>query len=734
MGAPLESPAKKRTLAHSGSSEVDIPDFFPLTQTDWVLVFNTGGLSIPKPNAPAEKSPKTEEIKGSVKRAWTDVIQRLMSVGLQFRVLPWDAKRVGVFVYCPEKILMREVYRSRVIDWINDSGISELEPPVLADPSPDTFKNNPLPTPAERLRLVHELLTSPTYDGGAGLTMDQTVVDTTEAVGGNLLEAVFCVHDREFADKWVKSWSQRWLLREQDLDAIRDYAGEKVAFYFAFLRFYLTCVAPLAAMGLSAWLMNASFSPIYAVFVIVWGIVTINVWNRKASVYASRWGTRNYSKIEKIRPEFRPTKIEIDPVTEERIPVYPYWRRWLVRAGITLPITLALIGFLLVIVLTIVSSEVFFHKYYNGPWKEYLHYTPTIIYSAAIPVFHSYYVSLAQKLSRMENPLTDTTYASSFAQKLFTFNSLVGFMGLFADAFVVVPLSSYIGSYLKTHDYQIADFQDAFSPAMLQGRLTYLMITGQVLNAATELIVPLLTTKATTTMHGLHKSKDEKKKETDEETYIRHVKNEFERPPYDIDADYSEMIIQFGYLTLFSSAWPIAAVLCLINNFLELRADAFKICKANRRPIPQRADNIGPWINNLRLFSWLSALTTPAIVVLYRNWDMTQAATTQLQARLPTLLATLLVSEHLYLLVRHIVQEATRAVPTRGLERRRRAEFELKKRYLMKAGIDVLAGRHGGAIRWNGEGSQGNGSIMFGVALNEIHAFLEGKKTASVAA
>ena len=37
----------------------------------------------------------------------------------------------------------------------------------------------------------------------------------------------------------------------------------------------------------------------------------------------------------------------------------------------------------------------------------------------------------------------------------------------------------------------------------------------------------------------------------------------------------------------------------LINNWLELRSDAFKIAVHTRRPIPARTDTIGPWLDAL---------------------------------------------------------------------------------------------------------------------------------------
>jgi anoctamin-10 len=55
------------------------------------------------------------------------------------------------------------------------------------------------------------------------------------------------------------------------------------------------------------------------------------------------------------------------------------------------------------------------------------------------------------------------------------------------------------------------------------------------------------------------------------------------------------MFIQFGYVFLFSSVYPMAAFWAVINNVLEIRADAFKLCCVYQRPAAKRVKDIGAW-------------------------------------------------------------------------------------------------------------------------------------------
>lgn len=68
---------------------------------------------------------------------------------------------------------------------------------------------------------------------------------------------------------------------------------------------------------------------------------------------------------------------------------------------------------------------------------------------------------------------------------------------------------------------------------------------------------------------------------------------------------------------MFVQALIFPLVMALLNNFLELRSDAFKMTVHNRRPIPTRTDTIGPWLDALTFLTWLSALTNSALVYLF---------------------------------------------------------------------------------------------------------------------
>jgi len=111
--------------------------------------------------------------------------------------------------------------------------------------------------------------------------------------------------------------------------------------------------------------------------------------------------------------------------------------------------------------------------------------------------------------------------------------------------------------------------------------------------------------------------------------------------------DYAEMVTQFGYITIWSVTWPLSPLFALINNWFELRTDAAKIATQVRRPIAERVESIGPWLQTMvshmavvdfrlclgaddasrsppqRFVTWLSFVTSSTLCYLFRpNLDL----------------------------------------------------------------------------------------------------------------
>lgn len=56
---------------------------------------------------------------------------------------------------------------------------------------------------------------------------------------------------------------------------------------------------------------------------------------------------------------------------------------------------------------------------------------------------------------------------------------------------------------------------------------------------------------------------------------------------------FSTAVIQFGFVSLFVASFPLAPLLALLNNIIEIRLDAKKFITELRRPDAMRAKDIG---------------------------------------------------------------------------------------------------------------------------------------------
>lgn len=83
--------------------------------------------------------------------------------------------------------------------------------------------------------------------------------------------------------------------------------------------------------------------------------------------------------------------------------------------------------------------------------------------------------------------------------------------------------------------------------------------------------------------------------------------------PYEQFDEYLEMVIQYGYIMLFASAFPLAASAALITTAVEVKSDGVKLAFVTRRPQIQRARNIGVWHKLIVAQTWLSILTNTII-------------------------------------------------------------------------------------------------------------------------
>lgn len=433
-------------------------------------------------------------------------------------------------------------------------------------------------------------------------------------------------------------------------------------------------------------------------------MIFVEYWKRQEIDLAVRWGVRNVSSLQNRRAQFvHENEIE-DPVTGEVVKFFPAWKR-LARQSLQIPFALGASGLLSALYATVFAIEIFLSEVYNGPFKTVLVFLPTGLLSTLVPVFTSILTNIATKLTEFENYENESSYDAAMTQKVFIFNFICSYVPLFLTAFIYVPFGNYIVPHLDvfnltvqpfdTTDEKILEAPLAFqiNPDRLKKQVIYFTVTAQIVNLALETIVPFLKRKV------FRKAKEFQNKrngviaaatadDADEKAFLKRVRNEAELDLYDVHTDLREMCMQFGYLTLFSPVWPLAAVSFLINNWIELRSDAAKICVEMKRPVPHRADSIGPWLNNLGFLSWMGSISSAALIYLFSDSAKGPNGTPH-SLTLWGVLTAIIFSEHIYFATSYAVRMAMGKLESPGLLQERRERFLIRRRFLQESlGVD----------------------------------------------
>lgn len=630
--------------------------------------------------------PKAEE-------RFHQLIRSLATVGLATEVRNGEDHSLLVFVkVASEAHLYAEIYRSRVRDWMhgvrNSVPSADVKESLVAEPLNE----------AERLRIIYQMITNEVQEGGAGITPKKGEWEN--------VESVFALHNHTYNKEWLKKWSTQWLLTVQDLDDIRNRLGEKVAFYFAFTQAYFIFLTIPASFGLGAWLFLGSNSPFYAVFVGLWCIVFVEFWKHQETDYAIRWGVRGVSKIERKRPSFQYEKEIKDPVTGEVQQIFPATKR-LQRQVLIAPF--AVLATLLLGSLIAVSFgiEIFISEIYDGPFKSILTFLPTILLTTGLPLLTNILTLVATKMSDYENYETDSAYERSMTEKIFVLNFITSYLPVFLTAFVYIPFGTVIVPYLDVFSLTVKPFaenekqlkapsstQFNINPSRLRNQVFYFTVTAQIVNFATEVIVPYAKRQGFMKYREMQSKRAQKNGGArpsvgiddipEEKDFLARVRSEVGLDVYDVTVDLREMIIQYGYLALFSVVWPLVPVSFLVNNWIELRADAAKICVGMQRPTPWRADTIGPWLDSLSFLSWLGSITMAAIVFLFSN-DGIGPDGRPSAIHGWALLLTIFFSEHLYLFARWVISLAISKIDSPSRQKERRDRFSTREKYFQES-------------------------------------------------
>ncbi|KAJ8932618.1 hypothetical protein NQ314_014548 [Rhamnusium bicolor] len=301
----------------------------------------------------------------------------------------------------------------------------------------------------------------------------------------------------------------------------------------------------------------------FAIFMSLWATVFLELWRRKQSVIQWEWDLHGTEQDEEPRPEFETSvkTYRTNPVTRDKEPYLPTGSK--------------------VLRLAVTGSAVFFMFYHK----------------------------LAINLTNLESPRTQTEYEDSYTFKIFLFEFMNFYSSLIYIAFFKGRFFDYPGDTISRKSEFFRVKGDVCDPAgclsELCIQLSIIMIGKQIFNNFVELFNPAFYNWWRWRTHRSN-TKDLNRKHTRwEEDY--HLQDPGRLALFD---EYLEMILQYGFVTLFVAAFPLAPLCALLNNIAEIRLDAYKMVTQARRPLAERVEDIGAWYGILRAITYAAVLKT----------------------------------------------------------------------------------------------------------------------------
>ncbi|KIJ59796.1 hypothetical protein HYDPIDRAFT_118162 [Hydnomerulius pinastri MD-312] len=715
-------------------------------QVDVVLVFRATPT---KPTTLSKEQVRQNAAKAE--RQYTALIDTLTRAGLKAVGRRGENQdQLLVLVTCPHDILVKLVHCERHSDFLYGLPMSKL-------PSAETdLDTAPLST-ADRIRLVHAYITSTPQDGGLGII--------PECKEWDLVSSVMVLHDHEFNDHWIRLWTRHRIASVQ-LEKIRDQFGDSVALYFFFLTAYTRALIFPAGLGVAFYFFGTPYSALYSSLLLVWSIVFVEWWRLQERILSVRWCTRGSFRVEKRRADYIPSfpwwKKETRKMAS--VPVI------LLFASV---LAVVLTG---IFVLEAFVTQLYKGPGHRivafSPTLLFMALVPKLLemYKTHAKRFtdwenHAHQSSHASSLSTKVFTLSAMNAYLGLALSAFVYvpfgESVMHFVqyhlfssGAHHAAAILERLNINFNETVKfgsgggrgekvvekvtAHSLFEADRANArrkLNPSRLQEQMFAFTVTNQVVNNFMEIGLPYVLRAVESFRAGKGfrngNGKGGKKKRVafedeptgqgqdartkEEREFLETVRSEVSLPEYEVFEDYGEMVTQFGYVALWSTIWPLAPVMALLNNYIEARSDAFKIAVHTRRPIPVRTDTIGPWLESLSFLTWLSALTNSALVYLFRppdhvHGEMTTVMNTEgdrlpehsgyngIAATKELLISALLIAllaSHAFLLLRTAVRRILELAIWRGSKEMKEAEQverEIKEKYLEQCSTGAAEG------------------------------------------
>ncbi|KAL3065557.1 hypothetical protein OYC64_015673 [Pagothenia borchgrevinki] len=469
--------------------------------------------------------------------------------------------------------------------------------------------------------------------------------------------------------------------KEQPLNLIRKYYGEKIGIYFAWLGFYTEMLFFAAVMGvicftygvlsyddnrsskeicdpdiggsivmcplcdkkcpfwklnstcLSSWqshLFDNEGTVFFAIFMGIWVTLFLEFWKRRQARLEYEWDLVDFEEEQQqlqIRPEFeiRCTKKRLNKITQEMEPYLPITSKC-ARFCLSSATVIFWISLIVACIIGVIAYRLAVHAAFASIIKDPMRkiqvvgrfITPQLATSVTascinfviIMILNFFYERVAVWITDMEIPKTHLEYENRLTMKMFLFQFVNYYSSCFYVAFFKGKFVGYPGDYSymfgKWSKLRNEECDPGGCLIELTTQLVIVMAGKQLWGNIQEALLPLMRNWWSNRKGRHHPENHSSRWEQD------HGLLNFSQ--LGLFYEYLEMVIQFGFITLFVASFPLAPLLALCNNILEIRVDSWKFTTQFRRPVASKARNIGAWQEILNAVAILSVVTNAFIM------------------------------------------------------------------------------------------------------------------------
>ncbi|XP_048217411.1 anoctamin-1 [Perognathus longimembris pacificus] len=240
--------------------------------------------------------------------------------------------------------------------------------------------------------------------------------------------------------------------------------------------------------------------------------------------------------------------------------------------------------------------------------------TAVIINLVVIILLDEVYGCIARWLTKIEVPKTEKSFEDRLIFKAFLLKFVNSYTPIFYVAFFKGRFVGRPGDYVYIfRSFRMEECAPGGCLMELCIQLSIIMLGKQLIqNNLFEIGIPKM-------KKFIRYLRLRRRRAADHEEHVKKQQQRYE-VDYDLEPfagltpEYMEMIIQFGFVTLFVASFPLAPLFALLNNIIEIRLDAKKFVTELRRPVAVRAKDIGIWYNILSGIGKLAVIINAFVI------------------------------------------------------------------------------------------------------------------------